>query len=370
MLRRNVNKQIAIFLPSFRGGGAERVMLNLAKGFANRGFKVDLVLVKAVGPYSAEVPPLIRVVDFRSNRVLFSLWKLVRFLRKERPAALLSAMDHANIIAIWAKQISGIKTQVVVTVHNTLSQSIKNASVLRIKLLPLLMRWFYPWANGIVCVSQGVANDLSFLIKLPLDKIKVIYNPIITPEFLAKAEEPLHHPWFNKGEPPIILGVGRLTKLKDFTTLIKAFDIVRRKRQARLMILGEGEERLKLEALVKRLGLEGEVVFPGFMVNPYKYMKRASVFVLSSRSEGFALALAEAMALGIPVVATDCPNGPYEILDGGKFGSLVPIGDYKKLAEEIMKNLDIPKTDIAAQHAMKNFALERILNEYIQVLGL
>ncbi|MGB9554008.1 MAG: glycosyltransferase, partial [bacterium] len=306
--------KLALFLPSLHGGGAERVKVNLAQGFAERGLKVDLVLAKAEGPYLSRVSSKVRVVDLRAKRVLYSLPALVQYLRRERPAALLSALNHANVVAIWAKKLACVKTRLVATEHTVLSQSTENTSSLRGRLMPLLIRLFYPWADAVVAVSRGVAEDLSSMTGLPLNKIKVIYNPVITPELFAKAEEPVDHPWFRPGEPPVILGVGRLTAAKDFPTLIRAFALVHKERPARLMILGEGEDRPELEALVRELGLEQDVALPGFVENSYKYMKRAAVFVLSSRWEGLPTVLIEALALGTPVVSTDCPSGPKEIL--------------------------------------------------------
>ncbi|WP_438317029.1 glycosyltransferase [Candidatus Caldatribacterium sp. SIUC1] len=358
--------KLALFLPSLRGGGAERVMVNLARGFVERGLQVDLVLAKAEGPYLSQVPKEVPVVDLGARRVLCSLPGLIRYLRREQPQAMLSALNHANIVAIWAKFLARVKTRLVVSEHSTLSFSTENAPSVRAKFMPFLIRVFYPYADAVVAVSRGVAEDLIARTGLPAEKIKVIYNPVVTPELFTKAEEPLDHPWFRQGEPPVVLGVGRLTKPKDFPTLIRAFALVRKERPARLMILGEGEERPNLEILVRKLGLEGEVALPGFVENPYKYMKRAAVFVLSSRWEGFGNVLVEAMALGTPVVATDCPSGPAEILEDGKWGRLVPMGNHEALAEAILQVLRGEKVHASARALM--FSVERILREYVNVL--
>ncbi|ULR40554.1 glycosyltransferase [Thermus sp. NEB1569] len=364
-MRYDETRRLALFLPSLRGGGAERVMVHLARGFAERGFQVDLVLAKAEGPYLAEVPPSVRVVDLRASRVLFSLPGLVRYLRKERPHALLSALDHANVIVCLAHRLARVPSWLVISEHNTLSASRpKNA---RERLLLWFMRWTYPWADAVIAVSQGVAEDLIHLTGLPREKIQVIYNPVVTPELFAKAREPLDHPWLASGEPPVILGVGRLTEEKDFPTLIRAFALVRAQRPARLMILGEGELRPQLEALVHELGLQDDVALPGFVENPYAYMARAAVFVLSSRWEGFGNVLVEAMACGTPVVSTDCPSGPREILDHGKYGRLVPVGDVKSLAESILKTMDEPPYRDLSRVA--EFTLEKSLERYEAVLG-
>jgi glycosyltransferase involved in cell wall biosynthesis len=294
--------RIALFLPSLIGGGAERVMVNLACGFTKLGFCVDIVLVKAQGTYLQDIPPEIRIVDLKAERTLYSLPKLVGYLLREKPEALLSALEQANVVALWAKKLAFSPVRVVVSVHSTLSVSSQKAFSWRGRLSPWWAHFFYPWAEAIVAVSQGVAEDLIACTGLPRREVHVIYNPIITPELFIKAEEPLDHPWFRLGEPPVVLGVGRLAEEKDFPTLIRAFALVKKERPVRLVILGEGEDRSKIESLVRKLGLEKEVALPGFVENPYKYMKRAAVFVLSSRWEGFGNVLVEAMTLGTPVV--------------------------------------------------------------------
>jgi glycosyltransferase involved in cell wall biosynthesis len=367
---REKKKHIALFLPSLRGGGAEKVMVNLALGFVEQGLKVDLVLAKAEGPYLSRVPEEVRVVDLGARRVLYSLPGLVRYLRRERPQAMLSALNYANIVAIWAKLLARVQTHLVVSERNTLSCSTQNASSVRVKLLPLLIKIFYPYADAVVAVSHGVAEDLITMTGLPMEKVKVIYNPVITPELFAKAEEPLDHPWFRPGEPPVVLGVGRLTKQKDFPTLIRAFALVRKERPARLMILGEGEERPKLETLARELGIEEDFVLPGFVENPYKYMKRASAFVLSSRWEGLPTVLIEALALGVPVISTNCPSGPAEILEHGKWGCLVPVGEPHLLARAILEILQNDVRIPSHKTAWERFSKENAVIAYLQVLGI
>ena len=342
-------------------------MVNLAKGFAEQGLKVDLVLAKAEGPYLSQVPARVRVVDLKASRVLTSLPGLVRYLKQERPAALLSAMNHANIVAIWARKITGIPCRLVVSVHSTLSKETENASYARTRVMPFFIRWFYPWADSIVAVSRGVAEDLVKVTGIPRELIKVIYNPVVTPKLLEKAKVSIDHPWFRSGQPPVILSVGRLTKQKDFPTLIRAFALVRTERSARLMILGEGEERPKLEALVRELGLEDDVSMPGFVDNPYAYMARAAVFVLSSLWEGLSNVLIEAMAVGTPVVSTDCPSGPAEILEGGKWGKLVPVGDVEGLAGAITEQISSP-IGLGIAAACDRFMLEKIVEQYGEIL--
>lgn len=365
---RNSEKRIALFFPSLHGGGAERVMLNLAWGLVNKGVNVDLVLTRAEGAFVQQIPKGIRVFDLKASRAIASLPGLVGYLRRETPYALLSAMDHNNVVAVMARKIARVPVRLVVSVHGTLSKSAAHAPSLRGKLMPLWVRLAYHHADAVVAVSDGVAQDLVVSAGIKPDNVKVIYNPVVTPDIFIKAEEEVEHPWFRNGEPPIILGVGRLALQKDFCTLIKAFALVRKKYNARLVILGEGEERPRLEALARELSVSDEVFMPGFVQNPYKYMKRAGVFVLSSQWEGFGNVLVEAMAVGTPVVSTDCPSGPAEILEDGRWGEIVPVGDVEALAEGIIRALHEPRGRAVVR--AKEFSCEKIVEEYIEVLGI
>lgn len=364
-----MSNTLAIFLPSLRGGGAERVMLLLAQGFAEQGISVDMVLAKAEGPYLKQVPDTVRVVDLNASRVLTSLPGLVRYLRRERPSAVLSALDHANIIAIIARRIARISARVVVSVHSTISISSKESGTTWGRLMPLFMRWHYPSADTIVAISRSVADDLAPLIRIPKEEIHVIYNPVVSPELFVRVGQPVTHPWFLSKAFPIVIAVGRLTKAKDFPTLLRAFALVKSHCDAKLVILGEGEERGRLEEMIKSLNLQDDVDMPGFVDNPYAYMKRANLFVLSSQWEGLGMVLIEAMACGTPVVATDCLSGPREILEDGKWGKLVPVGDSKALAEAILDTLRNP-SDTDPSVRARDFSVERAVREYANVLGL
>lgn len=365
-----MSEKVTLFLPSLNGGGAERAMVNLAKGLSKFGFHVDLVLVKATGPYLAQVPQSVRVFDLKSKRVLKSLFPLVNYLRKERPKVVISALNHVNVITILAKQITGVDTRLIITEHSTLSVSQKHAQNKRSKFIPVFMRYLYPLADQVVAVSKGVAKDLACQIRLPIDKIKVIYNPIIDDQLLEKSWQKIEHPWFVDKRAPIILSVGRLTVAKDYPTLIKAFAQVRKQIPAKLVILGEGEERSELEKLVNSLGLYEDVWMPGFVENPYAYMRNANVFVLSSKWEGFGNVIVEALACDCPVIATDCPSGPKEILENGKYGTLVPVGDDKILAEKIKETLQSKK--IQTNNKIKVyqlFSIETVANQYLSLIS-
>jgi glycosyltransferase involved in cell wall biosynthesis len=358
------NQHIALLLSSMRIGGEELNKLRLAQGLLEQGYRVDLVLIAEEGVLRSQIPDGVRVVDLRARRALTSLPKLTRYLREAKPDVLLSSLDYINITAIWARALSRAQTRLVVCEASTLSVHAKYSPKTRI--LPLLCRWFYSKADAIVAVSQGVADDLVQKIGIRPEKMIVIYNPIASPQLAALAEEPAKHRWFEQEQPPVCLAVGRLVPQKDYTSLIQAFAQVRASRQMKLIILGEGEERARLESLITALGLEEDIDMPGFVRNPYAYMKRARAFILSSKVEGLPTSLIEAMCCGTPLIATDCPSGPREILNGGEYGQLVPVGNVAKLASAIDQTLQHPSPP--ALVACKRFESRAVIDQYLNVL--
>lgn len=359
---------VALFMHSFAGGGAERVMVNLAQGLAARGLRVDMVVVRPEGPYLSLLSPDVRLVDLGCHRSLRSLPALIRYLRRERPAALLSAMGGSNLIALWARALARYKGRLVISVHINLSRHYQRTEGVKDLIFPFLYRCFYPGADAIVAVSQDAANDLIQMLKLPPSHIRMIYNPVITPALFTQAREPVAHPWFAPGEPPVALSVGRLCEQKDYPTLIRAFAQVRARLPARLVILGEGPDRAALEAMVAASGLADSVDLPGFTANPYAYMARAATYVLSSRWEGLPTVLIEALACGAPVVSTDCPSGPREILRDGRIGRLVPVGDADALADALEASLRSVTGGHAPEETWAEFQLARAAAEYERVL--
>ncbi len=362
---------LVIYLPSLEGGGAERAMLDLAQGLSSHGVRVELVLARAEGAYLEQVPEGLPVVDLGAARVLASLPALVRHLRQRKPEVVFSTLSHANIVALWAQKLARVPTRVVVRQANTSGVGKGRRVSLKGALYRALLRRSYRRAHAVVAVSEGVASDLARLVGIPRERIQVMHNPVVTPELLSMSEAPLDHPWFAVEEPPVVLGVGRLTAQKDFPTLLQAFARVRAQRQARLVLLGKGEDEGALRALAVELGVEEDVDMPGFVANPFSFMRRAAVFVLSSRWEGLPNALIQALALGTPVVATDCPSGPREILEGGRWGRLVPVGDVGEMAQAILAAIDEPPAspEVRAQ-ATERFGLEAVVEEYMKVLGL
>ena len=363
---------VALFVRSLGGGGgAERVMHNLAGSLASTGQRVDLVMSRWSGRLADQIPDSVNAINLTAPiaqcaipsllrrpgdaaalaskllspaapRVLGAIPGLARYLEREQPSTLLAALNYTNIAALIACDLADVSTRCVISVHNHTSAQISAAGDQRTRGLAPLMRRFFPRADGIVAVSSGVADDLSRVAGIPRERIHTIYNPVVTSGLARLRLEEPDHPWLVADAPPVILGAGKLKPQKDFSTLVRAFAKVRRSRPARLIVLGEGPQMNQLRRLSIDLGVGDDVDFSGFVDNPHAYMARARVFVLSSAWEGFGNVLVEAMAAGCPVVSMDCPSGPSEILEDGKYGPLVPVGDHHKLSEAIISTLDAP----------------------------
>jgi glycosyltransferase involved in cell wall biosynthesis len=362
-------KRIAIMIDSLRVGGAQRSMLDLAGGFRDEGFQVDLVVACPSNSSYLSIPSGVHRIDLGASRVLLSIPGLIKYLRLHRPSVLITALDHVNLAALFSRCFARVPTQVIVSTHTMLSLSSRYDRRSRHALFARLAHFFYPWADHVIAVSEAVADDLAQIADLPRPIIHVIYNPIVTPGLTALASADLDHPWFLPDEPPVILGVGRLATVKDFPTLIRAFNQVRLATPARLVILGEGEKRAEMMQLIKSLSLEDEVSLPGFVHNPFAFMARAKVFVLSSAWEGFGRVLVEAMACGTPVVSTNCPGGVAEILQNGRYGPAVPVGDDEALAQAILDTMTSPVSSDILRRRAEDFTIEEIINRYIDLIN-
>ena len=346
------------------------MILNLAEGLHSTGHAVDLVLVKREGAHLAAVPTGVRIVPLGTRHTYLSVPALTRYLRQQRPDALLAAKDRAIRTAVLARKLARVRTRLVGRLGTTLSAALAGRGAVRRWFWFSGMRRFYPHVDQIVAVSEGVAADVRAITGLDRDRVSVVHNPVWTPRLEALAREPLTHPWFTDSGAPVLLGAGRLTRQKDFATLLRAFARVRAGRPCRLVILGEGQLRQSLAALAHELGVTSDVDLPGFVANPYAYMVRAQLFVLSSAWEGSPNVLTEALALGTPVVATDCPSGPREILDGGRYGELVPVGDAPALAAAIASTLDRPLAAEVLRQAAQPYTVEQSTRGYLEALGL
>jgi glycosyltransferase involved in cell wall biosynthesis len=401
------HQHLALVLDHLGAGGVQKMTLSLGRELMARGHRVDLVTCQAGGPLLASLPRGLRHFKLERGRSLIAriaalqadpggLAALLRpvllspklprellytasltsYLRQQRPEALVAATRPVNLMTIWAARLSGMPARVLVSERNPPSMALNGSRRWRRRYLPALMARTYRLADAIVAVSQSVAADLSGLTGLQDGDIATIYNPVIGDEIATLARAPCDHPWLAPGQPPVILGAGRLVQQKDFPTLILAFARLRRLRPARLIILGARNDdaategaRAPLLRLAAAHGVSDDVALPGFTSNPFAFMARAAVFVLSSNYEGLPAALIEALACGCPVVSTDCPGGPYEILEGGRFGELVPVGDDSAMAEAILSTLDHPPDRERLIMRGRTFSVAAAADAYLSALS-
>lgn len=356
-------KSLAIWFPNLSGGGAERLLLNLVPSFLEAGLSVTFLVNRRHGELMTHLPPRAEILSLEASRPLMALPRLIKQLRAHQPDILMSNTEHLNVIAPWARRLSGARTRVVVVQHTVLSEQAKHPTW-QFRLLPVLYPLSVPRADAIVAVSQGAADDLATVCGIGAHRVRVIYNGTFTSDFDARASAPVEHRWAHAGVP-IILAAGRLVELKDYPVLISAFADVLQHRDARLIILGEGPLHAELADLARRLGVEDRLDMPGFVPNPLPFMRLASVLVLSSRLEGFGNVLAEAMACGTPVVSTNCPYGPAEIVDYGRFGPLTPVGDAPALARAIMDVLAAPLPAATLRTRGEEFSVGACANAYL-----
>ncbi|MDY7033927.1 MAG: glycosyltransferase [Thermodesulfobacteriota bacterium] len=363
------NHKIAIFA-SFSGqGGVERIILNLAEGLSAKGCNVDLILAKKDSPHLKKTQASFNLIDFGKKHTFSCIPALVRYLKQNQPTAMLAAKDRANQAVIMARFIAGVQTRIVVRMGTTVSAAIKRKNILSRLTWYIPMRILYPKADSIIAVSHGVANDMKKITRVSGEKMEIVPNPVITDNMMHLSHENVNHPWFADHNLPIIIGSGRLTRQKDFPTLIKAFAEVNREFPSRLVILGDGKDRASLLSLADELEISENIYMPGFVANPYAYISKADLFVLSSIWEGSPNVLTEALALGIPVVSTDCPSGPREILSKGKYGELVPMGDTISLSKAILRTLKKTRPSKESMlKAVSEYTIEASTSRYYEIL--
>jgi len=358
----------AFFLPNLGIGGAERMAVHLADHLAE-DLRVELVLAENRGDFVDLVPESVSLVSLDAAQppgygIMGALPGLVRYLRRERPRTLVSFMSHVNVVALLAGEFARVDTRLIVSQRNHYSTKLARRPAPIRHGMRALIQGLYPWADEIIAISNGVRDDLVDNFGVSPDAVSVVYNPVVTPDLRYRAADPIDHQWFGDGSPGVILGVGSLIDQKDFETLMRAFAGLRDSRDVRLVILGDGERRPDLESLAESLGIADDVDLPGYVENPYPYMANAAVFALSSQWEGFGNVLVEAMACGCPVVATDCPSGPREILDDGAFGPLVPVADPTALERALARMLDDRPDPDRLRERARDFTVERIAAEY------
>ncbi len=369
-------RHAALFMAGFSSGGVPRVVLNLAEGLREVVDRVDLVTVRGSGPLAHAVPRGVRHTVLRAGgdrpprlhgkrEVLWSAGRFGGYLRRETPDVVLSAGNYVNCSAVAGRRLARRPVPIVVSHHAQLAVEAAHKPFVRWGV-----RHLYPRADRVVAVSRGVAEDLEQSGGLDGAQVTTIYNPVVRNDFSERMRAPVDHPWLTRKTWPVILGMGRLHPQKDFPTLLRAFARVRRERPARLLLLGESKTsgaRAALQNLARRLGVSGDVSIPGFVPDPLPYFARSDLFALSSAWEGFGNVLVEAMACGCPVVSTDCPSGPAEILAAGRYGPLVPVGDDVALAAAMLERLARdPERDALARRA-EHFSVARSAKSYLEV---
>ena len=365
-----MNKEkIAFFIIDLYRGGGEKVVVDLSNDLVQRGFDVDLVLVKKRGPYLDLVDKNVEIVDLDVDRIIFSLPKLIRYLKQNKPKALLSISKHPHLISIWAKMISRVDTKIILRLGIPFSRGGSKANW-RERILPILIKMFYPFADLIVGNSEFITNDFRSVVKVKDSKITTIYSPKPTEEILSKSLEKTGEDWLDNKDKPVIISVGRLNEQKGFTTLLEAFIKSQEKIDSRLIILGNGEDQEVLEKMAISSGVSDKFKIIGFQKNPYAFMAKSDIYVLPSRYEGMPNAMIEAMICGVPVIASDIPPA-VEITRNGEFGINYPLDNVDTLAGEMVGMLgDKNKLEMfgkKAKERVKVFDHEVIMKRYIEV---
>lgn len=387
--RSNSASVIALFIPSPRIGGGERVMVDLANAFAQRGHKVDLVVLMESGQFSSQLDPNIRVISIHARRILLSLPKLISYLRRERPSVLMALDQYNHLLALAARYLSGTNTRIVLRIGSMLSRQYGLYTRWGDRLIPILSRRWYPHADAVIAVSQGVARDVAAACMVPPEKIATVFNPKNIETIRQASREPLTHKWLGEHKDrPVVIAGGRLRSGKGFEDLFDAFALLTEKIPSRLIILGPSGTVTTngFAAHVARLGITEDVDFVGYVDNPHAYTARADIFVMPSHSEGLPNALIEALLCGTPIVSTDCNSGPREILapetdpfkritegvEWATYGALVPVRGIADMAEALTTLATDPalREQYRQAEALRApaFDEEKIVGEYLNVL--
>jgi len=363
----NDGTDIAFFIPSTTGGGAERVITTVAETLQHRGYTVDLVLGE-VSASEVTVEEDVSVIGFNKSRISQCVIPLMKYLRRVNPTVIVSTIYICNIIVATSHMLARSDSRLILRVANTPSVHLSSKAprhVFARSVLPMV----YQRADALIAISEGVRDDLIDHFGVSLDAVTVVYNPIDLSIVDSKMSEEISHVWLQSEATQTVLAVGRLTKQKDYPTLLRAFKlVVESNPSARLIILGDGELRDELKQFAQDIGITHKVRFEGYVSNPYQYLARADLFVLSSAWEGFGSVILEALACRCPVVSTDCPSGPREILSDGRYGELTPVGSPAELATAITQSLKTSHNTVALRSRAEEFAVESIVDSYEQVL--
>ncbi|MCG6897609.1 MAG: glycosyltransferase [Thiocapsa sp.] len=363
-------QRIACFFSTSGHSGVDRFARHLIPALARRGYRVDLLKVRQHGPDLEGLPHGVQIIDLGTRHTYACLPEVLRYLRRSRPAVMLSDKDRVNRLALLARWLSRTGTRLVLRTGTTVSADLASRGPLDRWAQRRSIGWLYRFADQVIVPSRGAADDMAAYTGLDRERIRAVPSPIVPASLLTASLARPEHPWLGDPDHPLILSVGELCSRKDFPTLIRAFARVRARRASRLMILGRGNARERLLALAETLGVAQDVDLPGFVAQPYAYMAHASLLAFSSRWEGLPFVPVEALAVGTPVVSTDCPSGPREILQDGRIGRLVPVGDDAALADAILATLEDPPAKATLQDAARVFEIEASTNAYLDAMGL
>lgn len=355
---------IALLTPTL-DGGVGRVFLLLAKGFKKRGFSVAIWTI-AGGAYAKEAEKSVPVEYLNVERARKIIKPLIKFLKEKKPEVVLAASFHINCIAVLSKIFSRSKSKLFLAEHTSLDAAFKTLLFHKSFVAKALVRSLYKKTDGLIAVSKGVAESVARYAKIPNDSVKVVYNPVITEEMMKLSQESVTHPFFDQTEP-VMLAVGRLSSEKDYPTLIEAFKKVNQIKKAKLIIVGDGPEKSEIENKIHNLKLSDRVSLIGSSENPYPYFKKSNLYILSSIREGLPTTLIEALALKTPIVSTDAPSGPREILRDGKYGKLVPVKNVAALADAILETVNSDKINIPDE-AIAPYKTEAAVENYLKIL--
>lgn len=353
--------------PSRNQGGTAIRIINMANYFSQKEIHVDLITLhnKHQNPILEKLNSDIQLFPLQNNKKALLFVKLYSYIIKQKPQTLIALDTRASLIASWLTLfLKYARPKIIINICNSISKgNSKHKYSLQKRLRRIAKR-----TDTVITISKGLADQFTEVTGLDKKNIHVIYNPVVKASLFEKGSREVSHPWINQKNVPIILGIGRFTKQKDFPTLIKAFSIVRSYVQCKLIILGQGPDYYKLRKLTENLEINSDVDFPGFVENPYAFLSRASIFVSTSRWEGLSNVLIEALAFGIPTIATNCPEGPKEVLDNGKYGYLVPVGDEVAISKAILEHFNNPPSSEFIKHGSKQFNFDACCESYLQVI--
>lgn len=363
--------KIALFLHDLRAGGAERASVRLANAISREGHDVDLVLINRVGceAFFIELDDSVRIVELPQTRTLTSIIGFRSYIADQVPDLVVSALTHINVCALIGWCLSANRPRITVVEHGQFSRERAKPMSVFVRIAYSLAPWLYPLANVVAAVSEGARDDLVRSTGLDPKHVSVLYNPVVSENLKEASLTPIDHPWFEENECPVILAVGALRSEKNFPLLIRAFNVLRESRKARLVIIGNGPEMAKIETCAYSSRYSADIALLGFDANPYKYMRRAAVLALSSDHEALPTVLIEAMACGTPVASTDCPTGPSEILLNGKLGELSDPGDPRELACALERALSSPPPRDLLKKRAAFFSADQAVRNYLAPEG-